>query len=186
MPYIRKMEKTDLEAVEYICRMTAGPLSMSDEAVGNVTAKLYSTYYVREETDTCFVLCDDDGAVKGYILSAPDYKKFKRVYREKDYKAIKALSKKSAKIAWFMPVPYIIFGKKYPAHLHIDLMEGFRGGGNGTKMIQTLLAKLKEIGVPGVMLIVSTDNTAARRFYIKNGFKEIISVFGGTVMAQKL
>jgi ribosomal protein S18 acetylase RimI-like enzyme len=70
--------------------------------------------------------------------------------------------------------------------MHIDLLDGYRGGGNGTTMVNTLLEKLKEMKITGVMLIVDNDNTGAQRFYSRNGFKKLISLFGGTVMAREI
>lgn len=182
---IRQAQPGDLKRVEYICRMTAGPLSQKDEYVGNVTAKVYSTYYIREEHETCFLL-EDDGEAVGYVLCAPDFRRFAKIYRRVDAPAIMKLEKQSGFLAYAMPALYRLFGAKYPAHLHIDILEGYRGGGNGSRLIQTLLNKLKADGVKGVMLAVDTENTGAVRFYEKNGFHKVISVASCTVMAQKI
>lgn len=182
---IRKVTQNDLKQVEYICRMTAGELSQKDEKVGNLIAKIYSTYYVRAESDTCFVL-DDNGKAVGYILCAPDQKRFQKGYRQNEVKVISALDRGKGIFAWFLPLAYLPFRKHYPAHMHIDLLEGYRSGGNGTRMVQTLLDHLREKGVPGVMLICGTDNTGAQRFYARNGFQKKLSAFGGTVMVKRL
>lgn len=79
---IRKALKSDLKDVEYICRMTAGPLSRENELVGKIIAKTYSTYYIEEECGNCFVLASGEKAV-GYILSSLDAGVFKR-YTEKN------------------------------------------------------------------------------------------------------
>lgn len=52
--------------------------------------------------------------------------------------------------------------------------------------MSALLEKLKEMQIPGVMLIVDKNNTGAQRFYERVGFKKIISAFGGVVMAMEL
>ena len=56
----------------------------------------------------------------------------------------------------------------------------------GGKLIETLLARLKEEGVRGVMLIAGSGNTGALRFYRRHGFKKIISLFGATIMGKSL
>ena len=52
--------------------------------------------------------------------------------------------------------------------------------------MNTLLSHLKSEGVKAVMLIVGSGNKPAVRFYKRNGFKVLISAFGGTVMGLKL
>lgn len=181
MPKIRPAQPDDLTQIEYICRMTAGPKSQSDEKIGKIIATTYSTYYARAECNTSFVL-DDEGKAVGYILCAPDFKRFIKGYRRNEVKRLFKINFKKGLEAWLIPLGYLPFRKKYPAHLHIDLLKGYRGGGNGTRMIETLIAKLKDMGIPGVMLIVDTENTDAQRFYERNGFHKIIAVFSGTVM----
>ena len=53
-------------------------------------------------------------------------------------------------------------------------------------MVQKELALQRSKGVKGIMLIVGTGNTGAQKFYKKNGFKKIVSMRDGTVMAQRL
>jgi ribosomal protein S18 acetylase RimI-like enzyme len=185
MPIIRNTTDKDIKDVEYICRMTAGPGSIADERIGNIIAKTYATYYARTEQEVSFVL-DDGGKAVGYILCAPDFKRFCKGYRKTEVKELFKIDFKSGFLAWFIPLAYLPFKNKYPAHMHIDLLDGYRGGGNGTTMVNTLLEKLKEMKITGVMLIVDNDNTGAQRFYSRNGFKKLISLFGGTVMAREI
>ena len=63
MAEIRKAEIGDLERVEYICRMTADEESIKDEKAGRIVSLIYSTYYIEEETDNCFVLVDNGEVV---------------------------------------------------------------------------------------------------------------------------
>lgn len=182
---IRKAQKSDLEAVEYVCRMTAGPLSCENELVGKIIAKTYSTYYIEEECDNCFVLSSGGRAV-GYILSSLDAGVFKRVYRKKYVPQIFALSKKDGILAWLMPIPYMLFKKSYPAHMHIDLLPDFQGSGNGTRLVETLLEELKRRNIKGVCLCVGADNARAIAFYKKRGFKILLKAPGGIYMGQKL
>ena len=59
---------------------------------------------------------------------------------------------------------------RFPAHLHIDLLPGGQGGGNGRRMLTTLFDALRTAGAPGVHLGVSTTNTQATGFYAHLGF----------------
>lgn len=182
---IRKSQISDLKRVEYVCKMTAGELSRTVEAVGNMVANTYSAYYIRECTDTCFVL-DSDGEAVGYILCEPNCKRFEKIYRKKDVKNIANFSKIGAIKAYFYPFLYSFFGKKYPAHLHINLLPEYQNSGYGSKMVEALLAELSSRGVKGVMLATDTDNDGAIRFYKRHGFKVLVSACGGTAMGKRL
>lgn len=186
MAEIRKARKSDLERIEYICRMTAGELSRTNEKVGTTTARIYSTYYARECTDTSFVLTDESDTAVGYILCEPSFKRFRKLYRKKDVKNIAELSKKDAFTAWFFPTAYGVFARKYPAHMHIDLLPEYQGKGYGTKMLNVLFDTLKQKNVRGLMLMADIDNKGAIRFYERSGFTVLCKAAHGVVMAKTL
>ena len=185
MPYIRPAESKDLKDIEYICRMTAGPESRTIEKVGRKISLTYSTYYARAEKETCFVL-DDNGTAVGYILCAPDYSKYVKDYRKNEVRELWKIDKMQSLTAYFLPLGYLPFKKKYPAHLHIDILDEYQGKGYGSQLMDALLDKLKSMNIPGVMLIVDKENKGAQRFYQRKGFIEIASALGGVVMAKKL
>lgn len=185
MAEIRKAEIGDLERVEYICRMTADEISIKDEKAGRITSLMYSTYYIEEETDNCFVLVDN-GEVVGYIISSINPFNLNKKYKENYIKQIEKIDKKSALVSRFIPVPYLLLRFKYQAHLHINLLPEYQGKGYGTKMIDTLLSKLKEKGIKSVMLLADAENTGAIKFYERNGFKRFITAFGGVGMYKKI
>ena len=147
MATVRKARKSDLKDVEYVCRMTAGNLARTNDIIGEATAKTYSTYYIRECLDTCFVLADGNNKPVGYILCEPDYKRFRKIFRKTDVPAIKKIYEEDGKKAWFLPVPYTLFGIKYPAHLHIDILDEYQNKGYGTLLLQALLTELENVGV---------------------------------------
>lgn len=185
MVEIRKAEIGDLERVEYICRMTADEKSIKDEKAGRVVSLMYSTYYIEEETDNCFVLVDN-GEVVGYIISSINPLKLNKKYKEKYVKQIEKIDRKSALMARFIPVPYLILRFMYPAHLHINLLPDYQSKGYGTKMINALLYELKEKGVKSVILLADAKNSGAIKFYKRNGFKKFITAFGGVGMYIKI
>ncbi|MGN1316814.1 MAG: GNAT family N-acetyltransferase [Acutalibacteraceae bacterium] len=186
MATIRPMRAEDIQNVEYVCRMTAGEQSVKDEKVGNITAKMFSTYYVRDCCDSCFVLADESDRAGGYILCEPDYRRFRKNFRKTDVPQIYKSDRTSGIKSWFFPVPYSLLGRKYPAHLHIDLLPEYQNGGYGSKMIQMLLKDLRQKNIKGVMLIAGSRNCGAIRFYKKNGFEMIFNKFGEAVMAMDL
>ncbi len=186
MATIRKMRPDDLKAVEYVCRMTAGPVSQKDPVIGYRLARMFSTYYARECYDTSFVLVDDNDTVVGYVLCEPNYKRFHKVFRKVDVPEIKKLDKKSGKQAWLFPIPYDFFGWKYPAHLHIDIMDEYQSKGYGAKLMDALFTELKNRKVKGIMLQADIHNEGAIRFYKRLGFKMLSTKLKTATMAKNL
>lgn len=58
----------------------------------------------------------------------------------------------------------------YPAHLHINLLAEWRGRGGGRLLMETFLAGMRELGVSGVHLHTTDQNTVACLLYEKLGF----------------
>jgi ribosomal protein S18 acetylase RimI-like enzyme len=185
MVEIRKATKSDLERVMYICRMTAGNLSIRDEVIGKINGLTYSAYYVEHETENCFVLCDD-GTVVGYIICSTDEKKFRKTFYNVYVKKIAEINKSEARKVLFIPIPYMLLKCRYPAHLHINLLPDYQSKGYGTLMINSLLDELKEKNVKSVMLLADAENVGAVKFYERNGFKKFITAFGGVGMYKNL
>ena len=61
----------------------------------------------------------------------------------------------------------------YPAHLHIDLLPPYQGGGHGRALIDTFLAAAAREGAAAVHLGVNPENTRALGFYEHLGFRPI-------------
>lgn len=188
MATIRPMRKSDLKDIEYICGVTAGNFCARQPILAYRTAKAFATYYVRECTDTCFCLADDNDKAVGYILCEPDYKRFLKIYPKVDARFVFSLDKKDGLEAFSLPIPYTIFGMKYPAHLHVDILKEYQSQGYGGKLMEALLDELKKRNVKGVMLTADSDNEGAIRFYERFGFKTLIrsEKLNGIVMAKKL
>lgn len=188
MARVRKALSTDLANVEYVCRATARNLSADAEAEGKAIARTYSTYYIRECADTSFVLTDESDKAVGYILCEPDYKRYGKVFRQVDAPQIRKIHKGMGAMAYFLPVPFTLFGKKYPAHLHIDILPEYQNQGYGSKLLSALLQELECRGIKGVMLTADADNEGAIRFYERFGFKTVIKskTINAIIMAKGL
>ena len=65
-------------------------------------------------------------------------------------------------------------------------MENYTGGGNGTRLMKTLIDHLKANHVRGLILGADKNNTRAVSFYKKMGFEAIEEDEGGVVLAMKL
>jgi GNAT superfamily N-acetyltransferase len=67
---------------------------------------------------------------------------------------------------------------EYPAHLHIDVLEGYQRQGIGTKLVKALESHLKDMKVIGICLGTSERNYKSIPFYKKNGF-ELLKITKG-------
>ena len=186
MATIRPMRPEDLKDVEYVCRMTAGPGAQKDPVIGYRLARMFSTYYVRECYDNCFVVADESDKAVGYILCEPDYKRYKKIFRKVDVPEIKKLHKKSGQQAWLFPIPYCFFGHKYPAHLHIDILDEYQNQGVGSKLMEVLFEEIKKRKVKGIMLQANLSNEGAVRFYKRFGFKMLSTKLHTATMGKSL
>ena len=186
MPTIRVATPKDLKKAQYICIKTASAALQKNEKTARITAALFADYYIQNESRNCFVLCDDSDEVVGYILSSTDIKSFCKAYRTDILRNVVKLSPLWGFVCLFVPVKYYVCRRKYPAHLHIDILPDFQSAGYGSKMMNALLSHLKEQKISGVMLSCSANNTRAVHFYKKHGFHTMLKVFNAQVMGLKI
>jgi GNAT superfamily N-acetyltransferase len=60
---------------------------------------------------------------------------------------------------------------RWPAHLHIDLLPAARGTGRGGALMERWLDQLRRAGSPGCHLATLVENTRARAFFSRFGFR---------------
>ncbi len=63
--------------------------------------------------------------------------------------------------------------EEYPAHLHINVAEKWRGYGIGIRLMKVYLDQLSYLKVPGVHLGTTSENLVACQLYEKLGFRLI-------------
>ncbi len=185
-PAIRAYRPSDLPAVYDICVRTADSggdargIYASDRLMGDIFAAPYVTF----EPELAHLLDDGSGTAVGYVLGTADTARFVRRYRDEwipatadrcPQPADPPVSPDDAMLALHhhperMLAPELA---AYPAHLHIDVLPQFQGGGWGRALMQQFLAGLHAAGVPAVHLGMSATNVAARAFYDRLGFVEI-------------
>lgn len=182
---IAPFSEENREQVQRVCLETGPGEALTNPAVAAYILNDYCNYYIDNEPENCFVLLDESGAAVGYIICAENYREYRR--RFAPYAEI---IKKNAGISRIETVAEQIamrfFSGRYPAHLHIDLLDDYTGKGSGSLLMKAQLENLTAKKVPGVMLIVGSGNKKAIRFYRRHGFRTLISLFGGTVMGRKL
>jgi len=149
----------------------------SDDLMGDLFAGPYLTL----APDLAFVL-DDGRRPVGYVLGTADTAAFARAYRERwiprlagRYPAaatppvsaedhMLALHERPERLLW----PGL---RRYPAHLHIDLLPEVQRAGYGRSLIQTFCAAAARAGAAGVHVCVVAENAAAIGFYLHLGFR---------------
>lgn len=181
---IRSYRKNDRNDVRYVCLYCDGPEDMS-ESTQNFLLTTYCDYYIEKECDNCFVAADDDKVI-GYVICTENFDRFIDCFRKEyipripeEEKAHRTYAEESA-----------VFQKKYkddyPAHLHIGILPEYQRMGIGHKLLDILIAHLKQKGIKGIMLTVNSENKKGFAFYEKYGFSLIEkghteAVFGMTI-----
>lgn len=181
---IRKYRTDDFEDVRHICIATSEMKTDTDKERDFILT-LFCDYYIEVEPQNCFVAVNEDDKVIGYILCSEDYEKFAPKLKSDYIIKFKTdiFKKISSKAGLFF---YIVYKKKYPAHLHIDILEEYQRMGIGHLLMNSLLEHLKNNNINGIMLTVSSKNKKGMSFYKKYGFKQEINIFGGAVMGLNL
>jgi len=148
-----------------------------------ILADALTLYFTDYEPSSCFVALSGDKVV-GYILGAKDEKIMQKIFNLKIAPALffKALKKKLflKKSAWF----FLLNGawsffkgeffapnlfRDYPAVLHINIDEDFRGFNIGRRLVDNYLNFLKKESIVGVHCV--TFSKGAKTFFLKAGFK---------------
>ena len=146
---------------------------------------MYNDYYTEFEKENCFVAVDGNDNAVGYIICAENFDSFYKNMQKFYLPKIEALGRKYTVMAKGEIFLHKLYRKKYPAHLHIDILSSYQGQGTGTELMNALKLHLKEKNVQGLMLSVGTSNKNARKFYVKNGFKQIANFFGSCILIYR-
>ncbi len=185
---IRPFRPSDEAAACYVCLKTGdhgadGEPFYDDDP--DALARIYVLPYLRLEPELALMLEDDEG-VCGYAMAAMDSRAFFARYEREIRPELcrdfpepggdRSEWSRAQEIHWqyhhpdyHCPEPY----DQYPSHLHIDLLARAQGRGHGRRMMERLLALLRERGTPGVHLGVSRRNDRANGFYRALGFQEL-------------
>jgi len=183
---IRRYDPRDFDDVTDICVRTgfAGADATGRHPNDDLIPDIFARPYVLLEPDWAWVVDDGSRAI-GYIIAAPDTRRFVERYREEWLPGLAAKyehvdpplsADENMRHLGFWPermlVPEV---DDYPAHLHIDLLPEAQGAGLGRALVETLADALRAAGIPGLHLSMDPANTGARAFYDRLGFTELPS-----------
>ena len=186
-PVIRPYALPDRAAVRAICCDTAflgEPIDRffdDRELVADAVARYYTDY----EPGNSFVVASDD-RVAGYFLGCLDTRQYQQVMNRRILPLVLlkglargALWRRGTRRPIFRLIRDIVAGKtkfpapdpQFPAHLHINLLDAFRGQGLGQELMACGLEHFRAEGAPGVHLQTIKENVRAVRFFTSCGFE---------------
>ncbi|MBQ9552809.1 MAG: GNAT family N-acetyltransferase [Clostridia bacterium] len=187
MPTIRPYRPADKSRMQELCVLTSNPENVYHEDFRFYLTTVYNDYYTEHEPESCFVLADDDDVPVGYVICAKNVKEWRRIFLKEYMPKLKA---NQDGFTLFEPrmeiLLHSLFARRYPAHLHIDILKEYCGQGYGVELMNTLFDHLRENGVPGVQLLVDAENKRAVKFYLKMGFKILAGHPLGSAMGYRL
>lgn len=186
-PFVRTVAESDIDAIYDICVRTAdaGGDARGQYSSDRLMGDLFAIPYVRLAPEHAYVLDDGRGQAVGYVLGAPDTVRFAERY-EREWipatadrlprPAVPAESPDDAMLALHHNPRRMVVAEvaDYPAHLHIDLLPDWQGKGWGRQLMARFLDSLRAAGVPAVHLAMLSSNVAARSFYDRLGFLELV------------
>lgn len=158
------------EELEAVCIASASERARKEATHAQFTLLMYCDPYL--DYGVAYMLLDDDGIARGYVLACEDW----RVWEPKTVsyrQQIEALGPEYQARYKDESDFYASVVEEFPAHLHIDIEEPFTGSGNGRKLMETLLSRLRVDGVKGVVFGVAATNTRAIGFYQHMGFQKL-------------
>jgi ribosomal protein S18 acetylase RimI-like enzyme len=184
-PFVRPYEPADREALRRVCFETGlmgGPVS---HLYGDLDsfADMFCTWYLDHEPESVGVVDDGTGAAAGYLVGCVDTRRAARPERVMAAAALRRgllFRPATAGFLWRSIGDIVAAGfdveehvdlRRYPAHLHIDLLPHVRGTGLGRVLMSNWLDRLRSLGVPGVHLGTMAENTSAVAFFESLGFR---------------
>lgn len=192
MPRIRPFRPGDEPALSEICLKTAaaGADATGIFADDDLWGEVFVLPYVARHPGLAFVVESDDGRVVGYIVGTDDTRAFEDWFHDEWWprfserwpnpdpdRPAETVTRQDGMVryAYGRRGGAEPFGDTYPAHLHIDLLPELQGQGFGRRLIETLIAALRDRGVTGLHLAADVRNTSAAAFYERIGFTRIPS-----------
>lgn len=189
----------EIDRLYEICLLTgdsgkdASDLYTDPRLIGELYVGAYPTY----NPEFCFVLVDENDVPVGYTVGVPDSVAFDAQLdatwwpplREK-YSAVEfpADSKDAGLVQTLMNWGHTNteLAAEYPAHLHIDILPEAQGGGNGKKLLFTLIDAFRDAGIKGFHLGVGGTNENAIGFYQHVGLEVVVDHEWGKTMGMHL
>jgi ribosomal protein S18 acetylase RimI-like enzyme len=152
-------------------------------------ADMFTGYYTDREPGSAFVV-EVDGVVEGYLLGCLDSRRAWNpavVAGQHILRRGVAFRPGTAAVVWRtfgdaafdlarrrIKLSEMEFGDpRWPAHLHIDLLEPARGQGAGRRLVHAWFAVLRDRRITGCHLQTMAENSRAIAFFTAMGFRRL-------------
>lgn len=183
---VRPYRAGDRSAVRQICCDTAD-LGLPVERVfhdRDVAADFLTRYYTDDEPQASWV-AECGGRVIGYLTGCLDVRRYRRrmamriapasvaravlrgaLWRRQTWRLLSAWLATWRRGGFERRVPLA----QYPTHLHLNILEGFRGQGVARALLERFTVQVRAEGLQGIHASVREDNVPACRFFERMGF----------------
>jgi ribosomal protein S18 acetylase RimI-like enzyme len=186
---IRPYRPADIDALYEICLQTGdgGQDATSLHEDLRLPGHCFAAPYALFEPSLAFI-AEDTSGVAGYVIGALDSQAFEKRLERDWWPGLRARYPEpppgipsgewtpDQRIAHIIHHPFGTPDKlaaSYPSQLHINLLPRLQALGYGRRMIETLIAALRDQGSVGVHLHVSLRNQRAASFYQHIGFTRL-------------
>jgi ribosomal protein S18 acetylase RimI-like enzyme len=180
---IRAATLDDLPGAYRVCLRTgdAGKDASRQFQDPDLLGHVYVGPYVVGEPELALVAADDDG-VAGYCLAARDTRAFSDWAEREWWPPLRARYPRRADgtsdgdvidLLHDPPVLDAAILDRYPAHLHLDLLERARGQGIARRLLERQLEQLSAVGARACHLVVAASNANAIAFYRHLGWRVV-------------
>lgn len=181
---VRPYDERDREAVRQLCWQTAYQGRPIDFLYADRASwvDLFTRYFTDRAPEGCFVACDADGRLLGYLLGSADAR------QETRFQARELLRhfllrwvwlRRGCAGFWFRFFFDSVRGRggapapdstRWPAGFHIDLDARARGTGIADALLERFVGFLRTRGVTGCHADLLDDNVRMQRFLARHGF----------------
>ena len=186
MPYlVRPYHHQDRSAVRRIACDTADRGEPVEQFFRDreVFADLVTGYYTEYEPESLWI-AEHDGEVIGYLTGCLDSLRRERIMVWRIVPQVLGKAICRGVVFSRQTGRWIIAGlrtqaqkagpqlslKDYPAHLHVNIQQPFRGQQLGRRLLEQFLHQVHATGLKGVHATVRSDNPSSCRFFERAGF----------------
>lgn len=109
---IKQYSEKYRDDVRNVCLDTAGSTAREEKSMRFLLVT-FCDYYIEHEAEHCFIAVDEDtDTAIGYILCAPDYKRYKRIFKAEYLPRVKGCKKTDVLESWASVYGPAIFAQR--------------------------------------------------------------------------
>lgn len=155
----RWLERSDrehlIDGLDAVFFQSSNTQTFADDATRATFRERWLGRYLTHYPEWFYVATAEDGGLAGYLAGCLDDPAPRALF---------------ADIAHFKTFGHLT--RDYPAHLHVNLRDGYRSAGIGSELVSRFCEDARHAGSPGVHVMTSAQ---ARNvgFYTHNGFREL-------------